>query len=423
MAINLLKNLNFSGIINNTEAITESGKEMLKRYRGYCYSNPVNCSVVNNFVNEVKNFRFDTGLVNIMESVLNYINANKISWRLATVCENINNNDSTYNYIAKVGVGQVEKLLEMNESDVVSYIKSGALKSVQYIPEFRSVCKDVYKSTINEVRTETYTISNPISYVIIKENKQIFSVYGKTYEIDSEGSIAECQCGDKLFNKINSHLQGLKKVEENLTYEYQTSITGPKTKYIISENFIAFNRGKNISETFEDAASFRQYVDTLSKTMPAYERVNFMNISESIAEVFENMDNIVVLDCVNLINSSNGTTCAIIESKEEAAVDVYRSYQQGNSFTNFLTISEACKAVQNVANVNVTNLYTERINEEARKADPFGYDEIKEQLEESKTNQITERRQRIAMLAEKYKNDPTRIALLNHAAKELSMLD
>ena len=41
MAINLLKNLNFAEIINNNDAITESGKEMLKRYRGFCYSNPV----------------------------------------------------------------------------------------------------------------------------------------------------------------------------------------------------------------------------------------------------------------------------------------------------------------------------------------------------------------------------------------------
>lgn len=422
MAINLLKNLNFAEIINNNDAITESGKEMLKRYRGFCYSNPVSCSTVNSFVNEAKNFRFDTGLVNIMESVLNYINENNISWKLASACEKINNNDSTYSYIAKLGVGQVEKLLEMKESDVVSYIKSGALKNVQYIPEFRAICKNVYKTTVNEVKNEQFTVTNPVSYVLLENNAQIFSVLGKTYCIE-DNTIFEYKCDDETFNTVNAHLQGLKKVDENLEYEYKTTLTGPVTKYVISDDCITFTRGNNINESFDKAENFLQYSDNLSKTMPAYERVNFMNIANAIAQVYENMDNIVVLDCVNLINTTNGTSCAIIECEDETAVDVYRSYQHGNGFTNYNTISEACKEVQRIANVNVSGLFTERINEEAKKADPEGYEEIKEQLSEAKANKINERRQRIAFLAEKYKNDPTRIALLNHTAKELSLLD
>ena len=200
-------------------------------------------------------------------------------------------------------------------------------------------------------------------------------------------------------------------------------MTGPVTKYVISEDCITFTRGNNINESFDKTENFLQYSDNLSKTMPAYERVNFMNIANAIAQVYENMDNIVVLDCVNLINTTNGTSCAIIECEDEAAVDVYRSYQHGNGFTNYNTISEACKEVQRIANVNVSGLFTERINEEAKNADPEGYKEIKEQLSEAKANKINERRQRIAFLAEKYKNDPTRIALLNHTAKELSLLD
>ena len=41
MNVKLLKDLNFTEIINGTNAVTEAGKDMLSNYRGYVYSNPV----------------------------------------------------------------------------------------------------------------------------------------------------------------------------------------------------------------------------------------------------------------------------------------------------------------------------------------------------------------------------------------------
>ena len=76
MSVKLLKDLNFTEIINGTQAVTEAGKDMLNNYRGYVYSNPVSCTVVNNFVREASNFGFDTGLSTILESVTNFINEN-----------------------------------------------------------------------------------------------------------------------------------------------------------------------------------------------------------------------------------------------------------------------------------------------------------------------------------------------------------
>ena len=144
MSVKLLKDLNFAEKINSIDAVTEAGKEMLNNYRAYVYSKPVNHAVVNGFVSEASNYSFDTGVSAILESVNKFVKENNISWKLASVCESINNNNSSYNYINKVGVQKVEKLLEMNENDVVSYIKAGALKDVQYIQEVRKVCKEVY---------------------------------------------------------------------------------------------------------------------------------------------------------------------------------------------------------------------------------------------------------------------------------------
>ena len=172
MSIKLLKDLNFADKINQSEAITEAGKEMLGNYRAYVYANPVSCGLVNSFINEASKYSFDTGLSNILESVNEYITENNISWKLASACENIMANNSTYNYINKLGVQQVEKLLEMNESEVVSYIKAGSLKNIQYIPEFRQICKEVYKTKITEAQGINYSVVNPISYVFVNEDHE-----------------------------------------------------------------------------------------------------------------------------------------------------------------------------------------------------------------------------------------------------------
>ena len=95
MNINLLKNLDFASKINGTEAVTEAGKEMLQNYRGYIYSNPVTCGIVNGFIKEAAKFSFDTGLVRILESINSFIKENTISWQLATACESINANNSS----------------------------------------------------------------------------------------------------------------------------------------------------------------------------------------------------------------------------------------------------------------------------------------------------------------------------------------
>ena len=145
MNIRLLKDLNFTEIINGTNAVTEAGKDMLSNYRGYVYSNPVSCTVVNNFVHEASNFGFDTGLSAILESVTKFINENNISWKLASACESISNNTSSYGYLAKVGIEQVQKLLEMKENDVVSVRQKGKFRFGEVIKKTK---KDIIKSVL-----------------------------------------------------------------------------------------------------------------------------------------------------------------------------------------------------------------------------------------------------------------------------------
>ena len=63
----------------------------------------------------------------------------------------------------------IEKLLEMKESDVVSYIKAGVLKDVTYVREFREIAKDVYKNqSVSEAQTLAYEMTTPVSYYFLK---------------------------------------------------------------------------------------------------------------------------------------------------------------------------------------------------------------------------------------------------------------
>lgn len=422
MSVKLLSNLDFAAKLNSVEAVTESGKDFLKNYRGYMYQNASSCGIVNGFIQESQNYGYDTGVMTILESVLKFVNENKISWKLASACESVSNNNSTYNYIAKLGVAQVEKLLEMNESEIVQYIKGGCLKNVQYIPEFRNVCKEVFQSTVNEtVHATTYTVSTPVSYVSVSENEQMFSILGKTYRI-AEGKVELTKSDDATFNRINSLLPNFKMVDENLTYEYKQNYTGDPYKFSINENEITFSKG-TISEKFESAADFRQYADGYSRQLMFNEKFNFINTCNCIAEVFEAMDQIVKIDVAKVMECVDGTVLAIVEGAENVNLNVARSIVAGSSCNNFDYMTEALAQVEKITGNDIKSLYEGRINEDCKKQDPESYKAIQEQLAAAKETEMSDRRKKITMLAEQFKNDPVKIALLNNVAKELSILE
>lgn len=421
MSVKLLSNLDFAAKLNSVEAVTESGKEFLKCYRGYMYQNPSSCGIVNGFIKEAQNYGYDTGIMSILNSVLRFVNENNISWKLASACESVQNNNSSYNYIAKLGVSQVEKLLEMNEAEVVQYIKGGCLKNVQYIREFRNVCKEVFNSTVNEVRGNTYNLKNPISYVVIDENAQYFNILGVTYKI-SEGNVEVSSLEDVTFNRINSIVNSFNVVEEGLQYSYKPNYTSDAYVFTVTESAIKFQKGK-INESFENVAAFRQYADAFSKQLYMGEKLNFMHTCNAIAEVSEAFNNIVEIDCAKVMECSDNTLLSIVEAENNVNVHVARSVHHGTSCENFNYMTEALARIEKVTGNDLKSVYEARVNEEAKEQDPEGYAKIQETLNIAKEEQISARRKKITMLAEQFKNDPVKIALLNNVAKELAILE
>ena len=427
MNVKLLKDLDFVAKINECQAVSEAGKELVKNYKAYLFTNPASCGIVNGFVQEAQKYSFDTGLASILESVLGFIKENNISWQLASACESIENNKSTYNYIAKTGVEQVSKLLEMDESQVVSYIKSGALKGVQYIPEFRQVCKQVFKSAITEAIAPNYTLVNPISYVYEnEEGDKYFEVLHKTYKTNKEQTkVSEAVCDDVKFRNINALLESFTNDEGTLSYAWKSGFDTCQVviKEAEEKTTLTFTKGQKIDETFEDATKFNEYCDTLSKALGMNERLQFMNITNAIGQVFEAMDHVFIMDCAKVLRTSTGVVCTIVESKDNVTMSVNASIHNGTYTKDFEYMTEALKEVTAVSGIDLKHIYEERINEDVKKQNPDEYKNIQEELEAQKTQQMDARKKKIAALAEQYKNDPAIIAVLNKAARDLALLE
>ena len=152
------------------------------------------------------------------------------------------------------------------------------------------------------------------------------------------------------------------------------------------------------------------------------EKMNWMRTTSAIAEVFECNDAITALDNVNVLQTSTGSVCTIVEGNN-VVLTVNRSLNAGTSSKSYDFMVEALNNVIKVTGIDLKNLYEARIDEDCKKADPEKYQEIKEQLAADKEAAFAARRKKIAMLAEQFKNDPVKITLLNKAAKELAMLE
>lgn len=419
--IKLIKDLDFGSKINAHDAVTESGKAMLSKYRGFCYNNQATCGLVNNFITETRNnYSFDSGLMSILESVEQYISENTIRWKLGSVCEAIGANNATFNVLNKKGIQKVAKLVEMSESDVVSYIKAGILKDIQFIPEVRTVCREVYGAQAVEEaarhNTLTYNLSVPVSFVKVNESddSQIVNVNGIVYKInESTIEVLENGCDDELFNRINSHIHNMTLIGESLVYAYYTGLTNSEQhKFTINEDNVVFTNGR-ITETFYDVQKLREFVysDSFAKAMNMNEARKFAQIGTAIADVFENIENVCVLDNVKVFNCNNGATVAVIEGKEQMCVTLFNSFGHINENNVYSTAKEAVTEMKNNYSLDVERLYTKRISEDITS---------KKQVDVDYSDEVNIRLMKIAgELTEQCKNDPVKLAILDEIANEL----
>lgn len=408
----ILVELEFDKVLNESAANTQTGSELLDKYRSYSMSNPVSFNLVNNFIKEAQHCTYDTGVYKILESISDFVKSNKTKWAIATVCEHINSSDSSHNFLNKNAAKQAEKLLEMSEEDVVKYIKAGALKNVMYNESFRNIAKQVYKDQpIIEVAAD-YTVMHPISLVENVGDGVCFQIFGNIYKMDDDKHVQEAQISDVSNTFVNvSRLMNsnLTKIDENVI-----TISAGNSKYEISEaNKVTKITGDRRQElTLEQLRDNNRLV--LMTTMPNRKN-EVAGILESIAQLCENYDNVVNMDNVS-IYTTKYDKFMVIESNN----DLYATLLQSNRHPKW-TINEnavdALSFIKTKTNVNLGDRYKEIVESSLEKADELESQKIQEELESQK---IDSYKHRIEALTEKFKNDPVKLAILSKLALQLN---
>jgi hypothetical protein len=434
----ILAELDFASILNESKAQTATGADLLRKYQSFLITNESTHNLINAFVKEASVHTYDNGVNEALEIVSDYINMNKTIWALSSACENINNNNSSYNYINKNAAKQVENLLEMNEDEVVKYIKAGALKSVMFCEAFRNIAKQVYKDSPMVEEAADYTAVHPVSMVENVGDGFLFEVNGTLYKMDLDKNVQEAdwKTASNTFKTVSSLLESdMCTVDENtITIEFN------KSTYVISEagkcekckagNAKSIDgcgdckpdakdtkdpeAKKKVKESFT-AEQLRENNRLVVMATAPRAKAQVAGVLEAIALLVENYSNITNLDNVSVYSTRNDKFVVI-----EAGSNLYATLLQSNRHPKW-TINEnavdALSFIKTKTNVSLGDKYSELVSEHIEKVSEEEKDKIEQELKENERNSY---RERIAQLTEKFKNDPTKLAVLSQLAAQLT---
>ena len=426
-----LADIDFANVLAEAFAETQTGVELINKYRQYMLKNESSCTLINNFLAEAKNCMFDNGVVSVVNIVSGVIAENKVSWQLATACEAINRNRSSYNYLNRNAASTVEKLLEQNEENVVKYIKAGALKNVMFCESFRNIVNGVF-TDVQTVVTENYTATRPVSYMEESEGKRYFEVLGNIYAI-SGNEIQEAKASDVsgdfliISRLLESNIAEFDANTEKLTVNlpiavYEVCAEDGKVKCTRTSKKCTDKKCEDKKDadckesiTFTNEAALREHNRLVVGATAFNQRNQMAEILEAIARAFEHFENFVLLDNTQIISNANDKF-VVIENKENAyAYCVSSNHSTGWKVNT--TIVEALEFIKKQTNLNIAKDYKENVDEQIAKTEANAAEQIKESI---KKDEMNARKKRIEMLTEKFKNDPARLAVLSKVAEALT---
>ena len=409
----ILAEMDFASIISEAGAQTQTGAEILNKYKSHLMANESSCALVNSFVREASMCRYDNGVNEALSTVADYIQQNKTSWALASACESINANTKSYNYLNRNAVKQVEKLLEMNEEDVVKYIKAGALKNVMYCESFRNIAKQVYRDTPMVEATAEFTKVTPVSLVEQAGDDFYFTVAGQIYKLDENKEIHTAAANEvsNTFVTINSLLESAK------VDEFGVEVTVGNAVYTVKESNKVIRTGKDGEKEMSVEQLRENNRLVLMTTNPRF-RNQVAGILEAVALVAENYENIVNLDHVAIYTTKNDKFVVI-----ESGVNLYSTLLASNHSAKWTINENAIEALSFIkakTNTTISENYTKVIESSMEKADADEKLRIEEAL---KAEEQQSYKERIEALTEKFKNDPVKLAVLSKLAQELNEVE
>lgn len=407
----ILAEMDFASLIAEAHAQTQTGAELINKYKSFLMANESTCALVNNFVREASVLRYDNGVNCVLETVADYINCNKTSWALTTACESINNNNKSYNYLQRNAAKQVEKLLEMEEEDVVKYIKAGALKNVMYCESFRNIAKQVYKDMPLVEATAEYTKVTPISIIENVGDGICFQVAGSLYKINEDREVETAQ-----WNEVSNTFKTVSQLlESNMTTIDQHTITvntGNAT-YEINEADVVTRIGKEGTTKMTVAEMRDNNRMVLMATNPRF-RNQMAGVLEAIALACENYNSIATMDNVSIYTTKKDRFIVI-----ESGNNLYATLLASNHAQKW-TINEnavdALSFIKSKTNTNLGENYTSLVEASIEAVSEAQQAEMRAEM---KAQEKMSYKERIEALTEKFKNDPVKLAVLSKIAQEL----
>ena len=410
MTYKVLVELGLNGIISEAYAQTQTGNEILTKYRSYLMANQESCGIVNALVRECANCTYDNGINELLGTLSEYIKENKTSWALASACESINNSQQSYNMLNRNAARQVEKLLEQNEENVVKYVRAGALKNVMFCESFRNIAKAVFNDQpIIEHKAE-YSKITPVSIVENTQDGYCFVVDGRLFKTTNDGNVMEANWAEvsNSFKTIAQLLQSnLVTVDENkLVINYSN-----KSYEISEECVVKFDEKEMTVEQFRDYSSL-----VVMASNPRHKN-QVAGVMEAIALTAENYDSIVSLDHAAVYYTKENRF-VVIESNE----NLYATLISSTRHPAWTINEDAIKTlsfIKTKTNVELNEEYGKAVNEAIEKADEQHREELEKQLNE---NQILSIKERIELLTERFKNDPAKLAVISKLANEVATI-
>lgn len=427
----ILAELDFASILNESKAQTATGADLLRKYQSFLITNESSHNLVNAFVKEASVHTYDNGINEALEIISDYINMNKTIWALSSACENINNNNSSYNYINKNAARQVEDLLQMNEDEVVKYIKAGALKSVMFCEAFRNIAKQVYKDSPMVEEAADYTAIHPISMVENVGDGFLFEVNGTLYKMDLDKNVQEVDwsSASNTFKTVSSLLESdMCSVDENtITVEYGNSVytiseagkcekckNGEKCDDCLPDTEDPeAKKKKGVKESFT-AEQLRENNRLVVMATSPRNKAQVASVLEAITLLVENYDNISNLDIVSVYSTRNDKFIVI-----ESGSNLYATLLQSNRHPKWTVNENAVDVlsfIKSKTNVSLSEKYSKLVSEHIEKVSEEEKEKIEQELKENERDSY---RERISALTEKFKNDPTKLAVLSQLAAQL----
>jgi len=422
----ILTEIEFPKMIAEGQAQTQTGQELLNKYRAILMANEASCALVNNFIREANACRYDNGVLAVLEQVADFVTSNKTRWQIATACESIYGKNSAYNYLNASAAKQAEKLVDLNEEECVQYIRAGALKNVMYCENFRTIAKSVFRNGDMVVENAEFKLTHPVSIAEKQGSDVYFTAGRKLFKISEDQTISEAQWPEvsNTFRNVTSLLESNIVTLSDDTFcipycnaEYQLSINEEVDENQQAKSTLSIVKLTKDAERELTVEGLREDNRLVLTTANPRFRNQMAQVLECIAQLAENLGRVSIMDNVSIVETANDRFIVI-----ESGSNVYASLLASNHSTPWTINEEAMKALDDIKAKTKVDLH-EQLHQAVQKNIEKVSESEKAKIEaELKDKSIEEAKKRIEALTEKHKDNPAVMAVLAKCAADLQDL-